>query len=319
MSNLAKYAAIFLIATLVAGLLGTWLQTDLTFVATDAKGMGDFWSRFQIMFVLAVLIERSVETYLKVTEQDGQSFYDSTQNLEVKTQDATQVAMIAALILSILVAAAGGRIIATLVTLSNDADVFKATVWNGVDVMVSAGLMAGGADVFHRVAEIIVGGLTRIETNTKAGRSNTPARKIDLANYRAMDSVAAMLGPKAARTFTINIARPTAASADEGKLEFTDGGFAIKARCWWDTNNRIDAGTYARCSKTHMATSGLEAIYLPDAVSKVTGAKEIFLHSGSSANNSLGCIAVESALFAKLWQHIEPTNGFNITVIVSDL
>ncbi|MCS6758937.1 MAG: hypothetical protein MO852_07855 [Candidatus Devosia euplotis] len=281
--------------------------------------MGEFWSRFQMMFVLAVLIERSVETYLKVTEQDGRSFYDSTQNLEVKTQDATQAAMIAALILSILVAAAGGRIIATLVTLSDNADIFKATVWNGVDVMVSAGLMAGGADVFHRVAEIIAGELARIETSTKTGRANTPARKIDLASCQAMVSAAAMAEPKAARTFTISIARPAASSADEGELEFTDSGLAFKARCWWDPKNRIDAGTYTRCSRTHMAASGLEAIYLPDAVPKMTGAKEIFIHGGRGPDKSLGCIVVESALFAKLWQHIEPTNGFNITVIVSDI
>lgn len=69
---------------------------------------------------------------------------------------------------------------------------------------------------------------------------------------------------------------------------------------------------------TRMDTSKIEAIYLPDAVSKTTGAKEIFIHRGSGPANSLGWIAVETDAFATLWNHIAPMNGFNITVIVAD-
>lgn len=317
MSNFTKYAAIFLFATLVAGLLGTWLGADLKF-PDNADGMAAFWSRFQVLFVLSVLIERSVEIYLKATEQNGAEFYDADNRITVKTRDATQPAMIAALVLSVLVAAIGARIISPLVTLDGNVDKWKSIVWNGVDIMVSAGLMAGGSDLFHKVAELITSGLDRLKSNVKGQSRGGQVQQVDPGTYRSILALRAT--PTAAsKSYSISISRPKGANVSEGTLSFIDSTFAITAKCWWDINNRIDAGTYTKCSKTHMASLGYKAVYLPDAVSKVTGAKEIFIHHGAGPENSLGCIAVETAQFDKLWDRLGLEEGFNVTVVVSDV
>lgn len=321
--NFLVYAFVFAACALVAGFAGYWLKGDLTFVTPDTAGtwLTHFWGRFQVLFILAVLIERSVETYLNATRQNGQEFFDPQTNVVVKTQDAKQPAMIAALVLSVLVALSGVRIIETLVTLDVNAGFLKSAVWYGIDIMVSAGLMAGGADLFHKVAEVITSGFDRMRSTLRGeSRGGVPPR-IDTQTFQTLrqSSVAGPAIASPSKTYTINIARPIGAEVQEGTLEFKDGGVTINTTCWWDKNNRIDAGSYTRCSKTHMATLGIEAIYLPDAVSKVTGAKEIFIHRGASPANSNGCIAVETSAFTTLWEHIKPLNGQNVTVIIRDV
>lgn len=328
--NLLTYALIVGGGALAAGSMGYWLKSNLVFVSVDDAGawLDPFWGRFQIMFVIAVLIERSVEVYLKATDKNGAEYYDFSRNIVVKTRDASQAALLAALIIGVLVAVSGIRIIETLVTLTVAPGAgfwngfVKSSIWYGIDILVSAGLLAGGADVMHKVAEVLIGGLDRLKLAIRGeSRDGIPARTaaIASASWIPVSSTSAMYSSMAAsKTYTVRISRPKGADVEEGTLDFTDGGVTIKAKCWWDKSNRIDAGTYTKCSKTHMDTAKIEAIYLPDAVSKKSGEKEIFVHRGASPANSLGCIAVDSDFFATLWNHLAPLNGFNITVIVAD-
>lgn len=309
--NIFVYGVVFVIGALTAGTVATWLSSDLAYPIVDSENqwLNPFWSRFQVMFLLAVLIERSVETYLNATQRNGTERLDVQSGTIIKT-DASQSAMIAALIISMLVALSGVRIIETLVDMRDGASLLKSAVWHGIDVIVSAGLMAGGADLFHQVAQVITGGLVRL-------RSEIRGTSVDRAVLQSQEESTAFHALQSIRTYRIDIMRAKA-PGEEGVLTFKDGIDMIQAKCWWDKNNRIDKGAYLNCSKTHMASSGYEAIYLPDAVSKVTGANEIFLHHGSGPQNSLGCIAVEKAKFDQLWNHIKPLNGRNITVNVVD-
>lgn len=324
-----KYALIVAIGTLVAGALSYWLDSSVSFVEVDEAGswFPEFRARFQIMFVISVLIERSVDIYLKATDQQGIERYDPDRHVLEKIRDATPAALRANLVLSLFVAVSGVRIIETLVTFSDGEGVgfwsglIKPSIWYGVDVVVSAGLMAGGADLFHKVTKVITGGLDRTWLAVTGKSRDGVSPRIDDTTRTfsaAAVSIAALTSLAALKTYTVRITRPSAANSDEGVLNFTDGSVTINVRCWWDKTNRISAGTYKSCSKTYMNKSKIEAIYLPDAVSKATGAKEIFIHRGSGPANSLGCIAVETDAFATLWNHIAPMNGFNITVIVAD-
>jgi hypothetical protein len=322
--NVLKYGVLVVLAVCAAGLLGWWLGSDLTFkVPPNGQSVvGLFWERFQVMFLVAVLIERSVEVYLKATSQDGTESYDAATNTVIKTKDASQQAMIAGLFLGVLVAACGVRIINTFATLPADAGPFESIVWHGIDIFVSAGLMAGGADLFHKLAEVIVGGLDSAKQWAK-GRTAGGSAPETLNAATGATLVTGTILPAAvivaAKSYTIDIQRPTGDSVDKGKLTFTDGGLSITSDCWWDPNNRIDAGTYTKCSKTVMDTLKHDAIYLPDAVSKVSGKKEIFIHHGTSSANSLGCFAVSTENFKILYAHIQPKNGQNITVVVKDV
>ncbi len=318
--NLLTYALVFGVGALLAGFAASWFKGDLTFVDYDAAGawLTTFWGRFQIMFVLSVLIERSVETYLNVTKQNGEEAVDPQSGSVVKVSDAKKAAMQAALVLSALVALAGVRIIETLVTLDAGAGPFKSAVWHGIDILISAGLMAGGADLFHKVAQLISDGLTRMRSGLRVQAPQAFLSANQSLMEHSLDRNALLASVLVAKTYSIVVVRP-AAPAEEGALEFKDGALTINAKCWWDKNNRILANTYLRSSKTYMATLGIEGIYLPDAVSQVTGAKEIFLHRGSSPDNSNGCIAVEEVAFNAIWNQISPLNGRNVTVVVKDV
>ena len=309
--NIVWYGIVFAIGAVVAGAVATWLSSNLVYPTADAEQqwLNEFWSRFQVMFLLSVLIERSVETYLKVSQQNGGERINP-RTLAIEKTDASQPAMIAALAISVLVALAGVRIIETLVDLESSTTFFKAAVWRGIDVFVSAGLLAGGADLFHKVAEVISGGLVRLRSEIGGTPLSQSLAKSDSA-LSVTDSFMAI------KTYTIVINR-SAAPSEEGTLLFKDGNLTVNAKCWWDKKNRIEPGHYLSCSKTHMQSLGDRAIYLPEAVSTVTGAKEIFLHHGVGPENSLGCIAIETAKFEQIWNHIQPLNGRNVTVDIKD-
>lgn len=311
------YAVIFLVGSLLAGFASYWLKGSLTFVSPAENWLEPFWARFQVMLILAVLIERSVEVYLNSTDQDGKTIVDPRSGVLVQT-NAKQPSMVAALVLSILVAISGVRIIETLVTFNGGTDMLKSIVWNGIDIMVSAGMMAGGADLFHKVAEVLNGGLKRLRVSI-AEPTADGIRPLRGEGLRLDPGTSPMTYAAAAvSNFSIEIRRP-ASPAQQGTLKFSHDGTTIDAPCWWDDNNRVDAGIYVRCSKTHMTTSGLPAIYLPDAISKTTGERSIFIHQGESELNSLGCFAVKTSQFQVLWPLLQPMNGRNITVTIKDL
>jgi hypothetical protein len=293
----------------VAGCVATYFFHDkLTYkVTADAGSMSEFWNRFYALFVLSVLIERAVETYLNVTRQNGGSSAGEGIG-DPSISETKRAAMLAALALSMLVALSGVRIIETIVELKSTANFFSRAVWYGVDIVVSAGLMAGGADLFHQVAGVLTTGLTQLRT--KIGGNSAPQF---LREAAVVDAAAA------AKTFSIIVSRPKGAGVETGKIRFTDGAAVVEGTCWWDKDNRIDPGTYNNCSKTRMTTYGYDAIYLPDAISKVTGAKEIFIHRGAGPQNSRGCIAVEADVFATIYKLIDPPNAKNVTVSVQDV
>lgn len=322
MTRFAKHGFIFLIGALLAGWAGSWLGTKLTFKDL-ATGLGPFWERFQVLFIVSALIERSVETYLNATDQNGQTQFDLATRTLVKTRDASQAALIAALVLSSLVAVSGVRIIGALVILDSNATGLQSAVWNGVDILVSAGLMAGGSDLFHQLAKVITTGLGRISDSFG---STTPNERIPRlthhalpAGYHGYATPFPLPLETNLRLFTVVIERPSSPELEEGTLRFADGGISIVTRCWWGKGNRIDPGTYQRCSKTYMPASRSEAIYLPDAVSRRTGEKMVFIHGGGAALDPPECISVTPEDFRALWRHIESGNGQNIVVAIRDV
>lgn len=117
-------------------------------------------------------------------------------------------------------------------------------------------------------------------------------------------------------SFTIKITRQTA----EGQLVFSHNSLVVDTPCWWDLSNKIPAGTYRSCSATTMATKQnstggpREAVYIPG----VPGHSQIFIHMGNSAAWSDGCIVIEEAAMLKIYNAINPKNGHNVTVEISD-
>ena len=117
--------------------------------------------------------------------------------------------------------------------------------------------------------------------------------------------------------YTINVER----RKTEGTLRFDAGKAHVSTTCWWDPDKKIPAATYSGCSKTTMSTkknsSGgpREAIFFPS----VPGFTGIFIHMGTSAAWSDGCIVIRESEFLKIYNAITPKGGKNVTVVVKDV
>jgi hypothetical protein len=108
---------------------------------------------------------------------------------------------------------------------------------------------------------------------------------------------------------------------NEGTLRFDGGGVHVSTTCWWNFAKRIPEGTYSGCSATTMATKKnsigkpREAVTFPC----VPGFSGIFIHKGTSDPIwSDGCIVIREKELLKIYDHITPKNGRNVTVVVRD-
>ncbi len=122
----------------------------------DGDWLAAFWQQFQSMFFFAVLVERTVEVYLNATDQNGTDRYALLA--DTARQSGARPAAMASIVLGVLLALAGVRLMGTLGTQVGGGGLAH-LLWNGSDVIVSAGLMAGGAALFHEVAEVLRGGV----------------------------------------------------------------------------------------------------------------------------------------------------------------
>lgn len=107
--------------------------------------------------------------------------------------------------------------------------------------------------------------------------------------------------------------------AQQGDLSYA-GSISVQATCWWDPQKKIPAGTYTGCSATTMATktnsagNPREAVFIPN----VPGFTGIFIHLGTNAAWSDGCIVINESDLLRIYNDITPKNGQNVTVVVQD-
>lgn len=292
---------LFLLAgVLVIGVLGLFFGGTIT---VKAEWEADFWPRLQAMLIVAVLIERAVEVYLKARDLNGPDRFIART---VDGKDATVPATTTGIVLGLLVAFAGLRLLDTVGVPSDSSNKIAGLLWFGVDVVVSGGLMAGGAALFHEVAEALRGGLQRMGNSF----AQTPPEARTMAVIPATS------------TYSIDVKRT---SKDQGRLVFEAGSVRVDTDCWWAADKKIAGGIYGDCSKTRMATKkdsvtneNRPAIFLPSAVAPDTGSNSIFIHEGNDPSWSDGCIVLQRAQMMRIWNAISPENARNVTVTIHD-
>jgi len=127
-----------------------------------------------------------------------------------------------------------------------------------------------------------------------------------------------MEGDTEMSTYTVEVRRT---GKSNGTLIYR-GKRIVRATCWWNPNKRIPANAtgYRRCYATRMATrrnskgQKREAIHIPN----VPGFHGVFIHMGNSPSWSDGCIVIREESMLEIWNDIEPKDGFNVTVKVTD-
>lgn len=161
-----------------AALLAHWSGA----LPLDAKA--DWAARLQEQLTLgaalALLIERSVEIWLNATAQNGPDRHDATVTGDTS---AAVPAAIASLTLGVLLALVGVRFLGAVIetspttqTLSEGAaDTSKAflnALRQGIDIVITGGLLAGGSKVMHEVVEgVLMGGLKRVSTGLSSTKT----------------------------------------------------------------------------------------------------------------------------------------------------
>ncbi|MCG7927705.1 MAG: hypothetical protein JAY67_19470 [Candidatus Thiodiazotropha taylori] len=298
-----KTLLIFLAVAAVATLALGWITVTLGDPVSFKENLWDtIASRLELLLVVAVLIERSVEVYLYATDNNGPNRFARGGEEPYRTP-ATKRAAIAAIALGVVLAVVGVRVLDAAVSTAITG--IQAWLWTGADVIISAGLLAGGSVLVHELMELLRGGLD-LGTRAIRGEKRTPV---------------APIAPAIASEYQVKVRRT---SNDMGKLTFNENGVNVDSDCWWDPNVRITAGTYTGCSATRMASKEdsvtgekRPGIFLPTAVAPDTRANTIFIHEGKDATWSDGCIVLPRDDMMRMWNSIEK-NARNVTVQVID-
>ena len=163
------------LAVAVGGLISTYVLGSVTF---DPDGSTKLVARLQEMALLALVIERSVEIYLRVANQNGPDRNDPN-SVGTTQSSATQVATFVALVVGVFVALLGVRLMDSFIAFKSDTWLPN-TLWNGVDVLISGALLAGGAVFIHEIVETLVGGVRSINAKiSPAGPENAGGPKVD--------------------------------------------------------------------------------------------------------------------------------------------
>lgn len=299
-NNTLKTTLLILVGILVvSGALLTFGNPSLQFEQDWSELLQ---GRLALMMAVAVLIERSVEIYLNSIGNNGNS---QRPKHRVAGDNSQVLAAKASLLLGLIAAFAGVRLMDVFGQPSADEYIIMfviKTSWYGIDVVISGGLLAGGATVFHEVINILLAGLKR--TNQFIGNKQ-----------ESSDARPEKLEVTADRYYTIIVTRLT---EDSGTLVFSDGAVNIRTTCWWEAGKNIAAKSYTNCSKTIMATKGHKSVYIKGATTPGSSEEDIFIHEGNSPSASDGCIVITQVEMLRLYNAIEPSNGHNVTVQVVD-
>lgn len=247
-----KIAAIFLAFLAASFLAGgaIYLVEAEDVILTFQSTIDEFWNRIYYMFALAVLVERSVEVYLKIGNLDGGKVNPKTGGV---TPPATVNASVAALAISIILAIVGVRALETLVMLdiippepgepATGDKVLAKTIFYGIDVLISAGLMAGGSVVFHPLIKSLTlvfegmqaGAQGRLDAaggrspSPSAQGNPAPAEQVDLTTDEFADASA----PQAAIGLTVaelNLIEPALTGANKLKEAHPDDVVFLSGR-----------------------------------------------------------------------------------------
>jgi hypothetical protein len=113
----------------------------------------------------------------------------------------------------------------------------------------------------------------------------------------------------------------------EGKLTFSFGSVEVNTTCWWDADLKVDAGVYwgyaTRMANKNDGVGGgkRQAVWLGKDVPSSNNTKRhhgIFIHKGTSAAWSDGCIVIPEAEVMKIWNAVHPKEYPVIKVRIED-
>ena len=149
------------------------------------------------LFIIALFVERAQEVYISAWRKLGREKIDADiaqlkeqikntqaaddkkkgklKGLEGKLLEyrhgTRQIAFLGAMILGVLISLAGPRILAEVVVVHGDMGAWQVAVFNGMDILITGGLIGGGSEGIHKLVKLITDFLdaTRAKTKNQEG------------------------------------------------------------------------------------------------------------------------------------------------------
>lgn len=150
---------IYLVIGIIAiGIISQFFKGEITF---KQDGLALFQEQLIYLGLLTIVIERATEAYLKITDNNGTPRIQA--NADRKIKDGTRVATMTSMTIGIIIALAGVRLLGSFMEPTQLAAQHNDEFWNipsiaffGIDVFITAALLAGGSAIFHEIPEAII-------------------------------------------------------------------------------------------------------------------------------------------------------------------
>lgn len=166
-----------------------------------ATGAGDrALTALGTLFIIALFVERAQQVYIsawrklgreqiedkisrlqeKIAEesdpQNGSDFREELAELKrglLEYRHRTrQLAFLGGITLGILISLAGPRILAEVVVVYGPMGAWQAPIFNGMDILITGGLIGGGSDGIHKLVTLITDFLDKTRERTRSAPKN---------------------------------------------------------------------------------------------------------------------------------------------------
>ncbi len=329
--------ALGIVAVALAAAVGlyAWVQPTVTYLNGDAGGrlpndatIAALIDQLTFMTVIALFIERAVETYLVASGLHEDRVIDSHSRTEYRFRPIAPYAMTVGVVLSALVVLAGVRLLDVAVDYRPDApgkivgDVTTFLI-GAADIILSVGLLAAGATVLHGIVNLIPE-LTRRAQGFVTGTDlsgRTARTKVLVGSAAELEQMrhAVTAQSRAFRTAAQHRIRIDRGPGSTGVLYLEDGAQTMDFPCRWDPYNRIAAGTFPRSTRTDEPAQKQAGIHIPGTRLNGQGNDRIYIAAEGSNLHGSGSFLLDPADLAQLLAAIPDVNAFNITVTVRDI
>jgi hypothetical protein len=172
--------AVWFGAVLVALVVGIGVVGAATVaVGLEADAPAIALRQLGTLVVLALFVERALEVYVSVWRERDRRRLDRAHRDELEADppdpgrvaaaaralgdhraETQRLALLGGLFLGVLIALAGVRVLAEIVTgVPADTPALQRVLLGGIDVLVTGGLIGGGAEALHKLMMVVTSGL----------------------------------------------------------------------------------------------------------------------------------------------------------------
>ena len=173
------------LTALVAGFLG-YLSAGFESTPFQENAGDKALTALGTLLIIALFVERAQQVYISAWRTLGREQLDAEiAELQKTGSDAgrlrelestrleyrhktRQMAFLGGMILGVLISFAGPRILAEVMSVSQTLKAWQATVFHGVDILITGGLIGGGSEGIHKLVTLITDFLDQTRARAKA-------------------------------------------------------------------------------------------------------------------------------------------------------